>query len=149
MKVKDIMTTEVGYCTPDSNLSTAVSIMWNKDCGAVPVVADGKVVGVITDRDVAVAAATTNQPLGNLPVSAVVNGPVHTCQAEDGIEAAIAAMQDNKVRRLPVVDADGALVGIVSINDLVRRAGKATSAKSNTVAQKDVLETLKAMSVAA
>jgi CBS domain-containing protein len=149
MKIKDIMTTEVGVCSPDSNLASVVSTMWNKDCGAVPVVNDGKVVGIITDRDIAVAAATTNQPLGNIPVSAVVNGTVHTCQAEDSVDNAIAAMQENKVRRLPVTDADGALQGIVSVNDLVRHAGKSTSAKTKTVAQKDVFETLKAISAAA
>ena len=149
MKVKDIMTTEVGACAPGANLASVVSIMWEKDCGAVPVVAEGKVVGIITDRDIAVAAATTNQPLGDIPVSVVLNGAVHTCQAEDGIEAVAAAMQANKVRRLPVVDADGALQGIVSVNDLVRHAGKSTSAKSKTVATKDVVETLKALSTAA
>jgi CBS domain-containing protein len=143
------MTTEVGACAPDANLASVVSIMWNKDCGAVPVVADGKVVGIITDRDIAVAAATTNQPASDIPVSAVINGAVYTCQAEDGVEAAIAAMQENKVRRLPVVDAGGGLQGIVSVNDLVRHAGKATSAKSKTVATKDVLDTIKAVSTAA
>lgn len=149
MKVKDLMTSEVGACAPDANLASVVSIMWNNDCGAVPVVADGKVVGIITDRDIAVAAATTNQPASDIPVSTVINGTVYTCQAEDGVEAAIAAMQENKVRRLPVVDADGGLLGIVSVNDLVRHAGKSTSAKSKTVATKDVVETLKALSTAA
>ena len=149
MKIQDLMTTEVGVCAPDANLASVVGIMWNKDCGAVPVVDNGQVVGIITDRDIAVAAATTNQPASDIPVSAVINGAVHTCLATDEVDAAIASMQANKVRRLPVVDADGALQGIVSLNDLVRHAGKSTSAKSKTVAAKDVVETLKALSAAA
>ena len=146
MKIKDIMTTEVGFCTPQDNLAEAVRVMWEKDCGSVPVVADGKVVGIITDRDICVAVATTNMPASTVPVQAVISDTVYTCSPEDGIDTALAIIQAHKVRRLPVVNENGALLGIVSLNDFVRHAGKSTSSKNKTVAQKDVIETLKAVS---
>ena len=147
MKVKEIMTTEVGTCTPASDLASVVRVLWDKDCGAVPVVADGKVVGMITDRDICVATATTNQRASEIPVSAVM-GPhdtLYACRPDDEIEAVLGLMQNNKVRRLPVTDETGALQGIISISDFVQRAGKSTSTKAQTVAQKEVLTTLKAL----
>lgn len=145
------MTTKVGTCTPEDNLSTVVSVMWDKDCGAVPVMDNGKVVGMITDRDICVAAATTNLRTSEIPVKAVLlnNTELYTCQPEDNVDAALTAMQQYKVRRLPVVDAEGTLCGIVSVSDLVQRAGKTTSVKAQTVAQKEVLTTLKALTARA
>lgn len=151
MKIKDLMTTEVGTCAPDDNLSAVVSVMWAKDCGAVPVLDGGKVVGMITDRDICVAAATTNLRTSEIPVKAVLlnNEGIYSCTPEDSAEAALTTMQQYKVRRLPVVDAAGTLCGIVSVSDLVQRAGKTTSVKANTVAQKEVLTTLKALTARA
>ena len=151
MKIKDLMTAEVGTCTPDDNLSVAVRVMWEKDCGAVPVVENGKVVGIITDRDICVAAATTNLRTSEIPVKAVLinKEEVYSFGLDANADTALEAMQTYKVRRLPVLDAEGTLCGIVSVSDLVQHAGKTTSIKARTVAQKDVLQTLKALTARA
>jgi CBS domain-containing protein len=96
--------------------------MWNGDCGAVPVVADSKVVGVVTDRDVCMATFTQGAPPSRLQVKVAMSKELFSCAPDDSIEAVLSAMASQRVRRLPVVTADAKLVGIVSIADIVRWA---------------------------
>ena len=89
----------------------------------VPVVdAEGSVVGVVTDRDICMGAYTQGRPLGEIPVGAVMARKVHTCRADESAAVAMLAMTQLQVHRLPVVDGSGALVGVISTNDLVRAA---------------------------
>ena len=123
MKVKDLMTTDVKRCSPETNLASAAKIMWEGDCGAVPVTDErDHVVGVITDRDICIAAATRSSREGEIPVRDVISKAAYTCSPGDDVRAALDTMKARKVRRLPVVDQGGRLVGIVSIHDIAQQA---------------------------
>lgn len=123
MKVKDLMTTDVKRCSPETNLAAAAKIMWEGDCGAVPVTDErGFVVGVITDRDICIAAATRPSREGEIPVKDVISKAAYTCAPGDDVRAALDTMKARKVRRLPVVDQGGRLVGIVSIHDIAEQS---------------------------
>ncbi len=154
MRIKQLMTSDVATCRPDSNLAVVAQLMWDRDCGLVPVVdATGKVVGVITDRDVCIAAATRRlAPEQITAAQAMSHQPIHTIRPDDRVEQALAMMKRFQVRRLPVVGADRALKGIVSLNDLVlatqgvvaTQGGLATQAKDGPTAA-DILNTLAAI----
>src|SRR4029077_9235899 len=99
----------------DTSLAEAVRLMWEKDCGVLPVVtADGKVSGMITDRDICVAIATRGQTADRIVVSAVIGAKVCGCTPDDDAVDALKIMKTQRVRRLPVVDAKGRLKGILS-----------------------------------
>jgi CBS domain-containing protein len=123
MKVQEIMTSDVKCCSPDTNLATAAKIMWECDCGAVPVTEnDGKVVGIITDRDICIAAATRSRAEGEIAVTDVISKKVHACAPSDDVTSAMKTMKAQQVRRLPVVGRDGRLKGIISLHDIAVRA---------------------------
>lgn len=125
MKVKDVMIRDVKFCHPDYNLAQIAEIMWNGNCGAVPVVDDrGKVTGMITDRDICIALGTRNAKAADLRVGDVASARYFACAAEDDLDSALRTMAAQEVRRLPVVDADGRLTGILSIDDVILRAGQ-------------------------
>jgi CBS domain-containing protein len=135
MKVRDMMTNEVRSCRPETNLAEAVRDMWEGDCGALPVVNDaGRVLGMITDRDICIAVATRGRPADRFAVYEVSQGHAYTCLPDDDVTAALQTMKVHKIRRLPVVDAEGHLRGILSLNDVVTHAGAAPP--------KEVLSTL-------
>jgi CBS domain-containing protein len=105
-----------------------VKLMWEQDCGVLPVVkSDGKVSGMITDRDICVAIATRGWTADRIAVRDVTAGKVSTCAPDDDAIAALQTMKSQRVRRLPVVDAAGRLKGILSLNDIVTHAGAAPS----------------------
>jgi CBS domain-containing protein len=119
MKVKELMTTDVKRCTLDTNLASAARIMWEGDCGAVPVTDErDHVVGVITDRDICIAAATRAGTEGEIPVRDVISKTLYSCAPGDDVRSALETMKTRKVRRLPVIDQGGRLAGIVSIHDI-------------------------------
>jgi CBS domain-containing protein len=115
-----IMTRSVATCAPSDTLARAVTTMWDRDVGCLPVVgAGGQLLGIITDRDAAIAACTRGQRMDEITVDSAMSRDVLSCRPDDGIEQALALMRSRKVRRLPVVS-DGALVGLVSVNDAAR-----------------------------
>jgi CBS domain-containing protein len=121
MQVQQIMTTDVATARPDTNLAAISKLMWDRDCGFVPVIdAAGKVSGVITDRDICIASATRRMlPEQITATQAMRHAPIHASEPEEPIEKALATMKQFQVRRLPVIAADGTLKGIVSMNDIV------------------------------
>jgi CBS domain-containing protein len=122
-RLETIMTEPVHSCSPDDSLARAAQIMWENDCGAVPVVdAAQRPCGMITDRDVCMAAYTRGQPPHAVRVSEVMSRHVHSCSLEDPLRRAIGMMVEAQVRRVPVIDSNGRLVGIVSLGDVVRAA---------------------------
>ena len=146
MKVSEVMTTNAKACTLTDNLSAAAGLMWENDCGVLPVVAEGgKVVGLITDRDICMAANLKNRNLWNIAVEDVISGKVFACKAEDDIHSALKTMQENKVRRLPVVTADRTLVGILSLNDVVLKAEEPKGKKPAELSYSDVVKVQKAI----
>ncbi len=119
MKVQDVMTYEVQTCSPETNLAAAAMQMWRGDFGVMPVVAGGKVVGMITDRDICIAAATKHRDPANIRVKEVISGQVYGCSPDTDIHEALKIMQQKQVRRLPIISAeDGRLAGILSMNDV-------------------------------
>ena len=120
MKIRDLMTSDVEACRPDTDLAAVARMMWDRDCGCIPVVdAAGALRGVVTDRDICIASATRRLLPEYMPASQVMTHPVHACLPDDEVGEALGAMKQYKVRRLPVIDVNGLLKGIISINDIV------------------------------
>ena len=139
MKAKDLMTTDVKTCTSDTTVAEAAALMWEGDCGILPVVDDGELTGVVTDRDMYIALATQNARASQLRVGAVATKAPATCVPEDDVQAVLATMKHVRVRRLPVVGFGGRVLGILSMNDILLAAG------AGKVAGDDVVSTLQAI----
>jgi CBS domain-containing protein len=124
-RVEDVMTKEVVSCYMDDSLNRAAQIMWERDCGSVPVIdLKARVIGIITDRDACMAAYTQGRGLSDLTVASACSHTVKTCMKDDSLAQAEALMNRAQVHRLPVVDRDGTLVGMLSLSAIVRqRAG--------------------------
>jgi len=146
MKVNQVMIRSVAVCTPQTNLADAAWTLWERDCGALPVVVGSKIVGMITDRDIAIAAATKDRPAREIAVQEVIGPIVHACHEEDDVEAALEIMGREQVRRLPVVDDEDSLTGIVSMNDLIRRTGRERGRAPAQVSSDEVLSALRGIS---
>jgi CBS domain-containing protein len=131
VKVEQIMTREVKVCTEADSLNRAAELMWEFECGCIPVIStdgDGKVVGIVTDRDVAMAAYTQGKQLWAIPVATAMAHKVIACHADHGVSYAEALMRENRIRRLPVLDENDHLVGILSLDDIAREARRQASA---------------------
>lgn len=142
MKVRDVMTENITMCRPTDNLASLASLMWRGDCGAVPVVdEDRRPVGIITDRDAFIALATRFRTPGEILVQEVMTQAPTVCRPEDDIHVALRLMSEHQVRRLPIVDPAGALVGMLSLSDLA-----AQSAVRPNAMDADLARTLEAIS---
>jgi CBS domain-containing protein len=146
MNVEDIMTRDVQCCGPDTNLAVAAKMMWDSDCGVVPIInVEGRVMGMITDRDICMAAVTKTRPPASITAWETSSGKAITCRPDDDIRVALDLMERGKVRRLPVVDEDGMLQGMLSMNDLVLAAGEHRGRSAPELPVDDVMHTLKAV----
>jgi CBS domain-containing protein len=146
MKVAEVMTRNVQSCTPETNLAAAAMQMWNGDCGALPVVDDdGRVLGMITDRDICIAAATNHQDIASIKVGEVTTGEVQSCAPETSVRDALKIFEQARVRRLPVVDGANNLQGILSISDIVLHTEEGRDRKATDVSYADVANTFKAI----
>ena len=104
MNVSEMMTREVRTCSPDDSLNSVAQLMWQHDCGCVPVVdSDGKAIGMITDRDICMAAYTQGQPLGDMLVASAASHGIMTMHENESVDAAEVLMQKHQIRRIPVV----------------------------------------------
>lgn len=122
-KISQVMTQPAFVCRTSDSLTEAAKLMWDHDCGVLPVTnEEGRVVGMITDRDICMAAYTQGRPLAAIQVSGVMSRSVYGCGPEDSLETAEQIMQNFQVRRLPVLDANGHPLGLVSLNDIARAA---------------------------
>jgi CBS domain-containing protein len=140
MKVKNVMTTDVRTCTPDTTVAEAAHLMWDGDCGILPVVDEGELVGVVTDRDMYIALATQNARASHVRVGAVASRDVVSCAPEDDIHTALAQLKQARVRRLPVVGFGRTLLGMLSMNDILVAAGPGSD-----VGAEDIVDTLQAI----
>ena len=139
MKVQEICTLKVKSCGRQTSAADAADLMWEADCGALPVVDEGgRVVGVVTDRNICMALALTGQPAADLPVRSLLSPIVHTCRPSDEVRDALRMMRLHKVRRLPVVDGAGVLQGMLSFSDLVRAARPDALAGAADIADEDI-----------
>jgi CBS domain-containing protein len=120
MKVRDVMTKQAVFCGPETNLAQAVEMMWKDACGFLPVVGEGgHVIGVITDRDISIALGTRDRRASEVHVHEVMPLRLLTCTADDNIHTALKTLGSEGIRRLPVIDRDGTLDGVLSIDDIV------------------------------
>lgn len=121
MNIEKVMTRAVCTCSPGDTLNRAAQIMWENDCGALPVIDEQRrVVGVITDRDVCMACYTQGLSLGAMAVSSAMSKELHSCLPTDTVADVERLMQKKQIRRVPVVDAAGELLGIITLGDLAR-----------------------------
>jgi CBS domain-containing protein len=140
MKVKKMMKTDVGCCNSDDDLTKVIGIMLLKDCGAVPVVDDeNKLVGIVTDRDICLAIGKLDQKTSEIKIGDIMKNRIIACSPDDELKTALKKLKRFKVRRLPVVDKNRKIVGILSITDFL------VSLKKDKSIRKKVYSTLKAI----
>jgi CBS domain-containing protein len=143
MKVQAIMSSAVETCEPGTDLAAVAMTMWRRDCGIVPVVdASRRVVGVLTDRDICMAVATQHRRPEELVARDVMSSRLHTVRPDDDVARALEVMGEGQVRRLPVVDADRRLKGLVSMNDIVLHAQEVRPRTVPLLSANDVLAAL-------
>lgn len=119
MQVEDIMTRAVFTCDAQASLECVARVMWDYDLGYVPIVDEHEqLAGVVTDRDIAMAAYIHGRPLADIPVAEIMSRPVHACGPTASVELAHEIMRSAEIKRLPVVDPSGKLVGLVTWSDL-------------------------------
>ena len=144
MYVKSVMVRTPAFCRPETNLGVVAEILWNRNCGILPIVdAQERVVGVVTDRDLAIALGTRNRLPGDITAREVTKGDVYSCKPDDDISAALNTMAEKRVRRLLVVNNEGKLEGILSMDDIVLHAAAKSAGKPSDVSLEDVVKTLK------
>jgi CBS domain-containing protein len=117
MNVSEVMTAQVATATPRTTIAEIARTMADVESGAVPVTDDGKVVGLITDRDIVLRVVAEGKGL-DTPVAEVMTEGVETCQEDDNVADATAKMGAKQIRRLVVLSADGKLAGILSLGDV-------------------------------
>jgi CBS domain-containing protein len=146
MKVKEVMTPNAKAIWLTESLADAAQLMWENDCGVLPIIKDGrKVIGMITDRDICMAVAIKNTNPSGVSVEEVMSGQVYSVNPDDEVDEALQAMQEHKIRRLPVVNAEGELEGILSMNDVVFHAKPSADATGDSIGYGDVVETYQAI----
>ena len=145
MKVKEVMTPNPTAIWLTESLADAAQLMWENDCGVLPIIKDGrKVIGLITDRDICMATAIKQANPSEISVEEVMTGQVYSVKSEVDVAAALQAMQEHRIRRLPVVSADGELEGILSMNDIVLKASD-SNGKAAQIEYGDVVKTYQAI----
>lgn len=123
MQVREVMTPDVVFITPENSLAEAAQRLRMLDIGSLPVCENQetrKAVGMLTDRDIAIRGVADGKD-PNTPVLDIMSTEMHVCDAEAAIEQCVASMEEHQVRRIPVADAEGRLVGIVALGDLAER----------------------------
>ena len=136
MKVADLMTRDVRACTIHDSLNAAARIMWDHDCGCAPVVDGyGRLAGIVTDRDICMAAYTQGLPLEAIPVERVMSPRVISCARGDDLETAHRLMRTHEIHRIPVADSHGRLLGILSLSDLVNYSRGDSAAVAAEIAE--------------
>ena len=135
MKVKDVMKTDVGFCSTEDNLKKTAETMRYRDCGVIPIVdEENRVVGMLTDRDICLAVAARIRKASDVKNKELMSGGVTVCSAEDKLEDALKKMRKHQIKRLAVVAAGGELDGILSVADILLSARKVNHLKKKVYA---------------
>jgi len=141
MRVEQIMARPVHSCRPEDSLARAAQLMWDHDCGCLPVIESNgaeRVVGMITDRDICMCALFEGSPLGALKVRQAMAKQVQVCRPDDSLAEAERVMREARVRRLPVVDDNDVLVGMISLADVAQTAERESTAESPDITPHEV-----------
>ena len=137
MTCRDLMTPNPACCTPRDTVVTAAMIMKSHDVGSVPVVSDRdsmRVIGIVTDRDIAIRVVAEQREYYNARVEDIMSKDIVTCQADDDYDEVLEAMKENQIRRVPVVDSEKRLVGIIAQADI------ATASRAESREVREVVE---------
>lgn len=148
MTVRDVLTERVATCQRGTNLAAASALMWENDCGVLPVLTEtGELAGILTDRDICIALGTRNRLPSEVTVREVMGTSPSICKPTDDIRSALQTMRAAKVRHLPVVDENGVLEGVVSISDIVlsARRGFLTAGSATGVSNGELITALQAI----
>jgi CBS domain-containing protein len=146
MNVAELMMRTVYTCKPDDSLAAAAALMWDHDVGCTPVVDAGRhVVGLITDRDICMATYTRDAAPSKIEVASVMSRYVFSCSPNEALIDAEEVMRVHRVRRVPVIDDRGTLVGILSLNDLAQEAVREQARPGRAVRAEEVTVTLAAV----
>lgn len=144
MRVSQLMSQPPITCKASDTVNEAARLMWEHNCGAVPVVdGEGKVVGMVTDRDVCMAAYTQGERLWAIPVTTAMANPAVRCHPDDSVEAVQAVMSERQLHRLPVVDADDHPLGVLSFTDIAQDLGRSRNVGSTS--QREFIATASAI----
>ncbi len=122
MKVKELMSTNVEYTTPSTTTKEAAHIMHDQHVGILPVIDNGQLVGVVTDRDICCKVIATGRGAGWTKVEEIMSKDITTCFDDQNIGDATNIMISNHIRRLAVVNHDNNMVGLLSVDDLARNS---------------------------
>jgi len=145
VNVETLMTHNPKTCGPGDTLDRPAQLMWDNDCGCVPVVDEQRrPIGMVTDRDICMCAYTQGLPLAGLRVSMAMSRAVVSCSVAESVATAERRMRKYQIHRLPVVDRAGGLVGVLSLNDIAREAMRERVAGNETrpVSDKEIAATL-------
>jgi CBS domain-containing protein len=130
MKVKDLMTSDPAKVGPDDVIAMAATLMKQEDCGAIPVVRDGELIGIVTDRDITIRVVAAGRDAKTTKVSEIMSADPITIAPDADVAEAATTMARSQIRRLPVVE-NGKLLGIIVTAQLARR--EKTSATGETI----------------
>ncbi|MEW6705076.1 MAG: CBS domain-containing protein [Pseudomonadota bacterium] len=123
-QIRDVMTSGVRTVSPDDSLQRVAQCMDELNVGAIPVCDGEKLIGMLTDRDIAVRAVAAGKPADTTCASDVMSSNVRWCYEDQDVDDVLDEMRDSQIRRVPVVDRQHKLVGIVSLGDLAERSGQ-------------------------
>jgi len=123
MKVRDVMHKGAAFVAPNTLVSEIAKQMRDNDVGAIPVKADGHLVGIVTDRDITCRAVADGKDPGRLTAKDVMTGKVVCCSPDDDVSKAIKMMETKRIRRMPVTDSAESMVGILSLGDISHKVG--------------------------
>ena len=143
-KIKNLMTRDVQTCHPDDSLSDACKLMWDYDCGITPVteISSQRMLGIVTDRDAAIAACTLGLPMSAIPARIAMSQRVRACREDDDLAQVHATMRKHQIRRVPITNEHGELTGMLTLNDLAIHAHES----GNKAERLEIAETLAAVS---
>jgi CBS domain-containing protein len=135
MQVKEVMTPRVTFVAPDAQIMEVASRMRDEDIGSVPVAENDRLVGMVTDRDIVIRGLANNGDARNMRARDVMSPKILYCTEDQSIEEVLRNMGEQQVRRLPVVDRDKRLVGVVSLGDLSRAAERKAGGALKDISQ--------------
>lgn len=129
MKVRDAMHVGVTWVAPDTSVSELARMMRDEDIGAIPVGENDRLVGMVTDRDIVCKGLADGKDTDSLTAREVMTGPIVYCRADEDIDDAVRIMEEHEIRRLPVINEDKRMVGMLSLGDIADCASRDLTAE--------------------
>ena len=143
MKIRDLMTKQVATVRATDSTAVAARLMWDCDCGAVPVLdGEGRVLAMITDRDICMASLMRDRAPSAISVSEAMSRNLQCCGPDDAVSTAEKMMRTYQIRRIPIVDRDRRPVGMLSLADIVRATDRKKGRAAKEVAPAEIAGTL-------